>query len=605
MFSDEKAEFSLGFSCRRLSAVAPPASSSSSRNDSKVLSDDEYDTDFLASYSMPSSSPCHRFLVGTSLPSVAGSHDGADGDGYGESITPADGGGGDDTTANRLCLLRYREDSNELDLESAFVHPTGEVWSLACHPTDRTLAVTCGGGLDVGGGGVRFRTKLWRLPESAFEKDHDDDDDYDDMGAASNLGGSFDDGFGSDHRGSNAGRGRKRTESSASAMSAAGGKLETVLSIPHEAVGRDASESSASSEGWNGRVGCVLWNPLLSGGGSGSSNNGVEGRHLITVGWNDDSPIALWDVSDDSSSEAREVWSTGGGGAKFKGGKRTNRENILPRRASWDPHDPNIILFSSGPDVVAHDLRCRPDGNNAGGIGVLRAAHRCGGVADICHDALQPRVVATSGMDGTVKFWDLRMHLSARGEGDDGDDDVFRSGRQRPTATLLRAARGGHSHWCHRVAYNSFHDQLVLSAGTDGVVNLWRMSSCSSAPLLELEDNDEDDEDEDGEDEDEDQAGEDNINNDENDDGGREDEEASTSSPKSTAMDTPGGGEAKAEKKKESAAPDIRVARHECSDAAADTAWCVSDPWLYAALSCDGDVVVHHVPSKEKYKILL
>ena len=32
--------------------------------------------------------------------------------------------------------------------------------------------------------------------------------------------------------------------------------------------------------------------------------------------------------------------------------------------------------------------------------------------------------------------------------------------------------------------YNSFHDQLVLSGGTDGMVNLWRISSISSAPMM-------------------------------------------------------------------------------------------------------------------------
>ncbi len=37
------------------------------------------------------------------------------------------------------------------------------------------------------------------------------------------------------------------------------------------------------------------------------------------------------------------------------------------------------------------------------------------------------------------------------------------------------------------VAYNPFHDQLVLSAGSDGDALLWRVSSISSAPLLELD----------------------------------------------------------------------------------------------------------------------
>lgn len=38
------------------------------------------------------------------------------------------------------------------------------------------------------------------------------------------------------------------------------------------------------------------------------------------------------------------------------------------------------------------------------------------------------------------------------------------------------------------VRYNRCHDQLLLSGGTDSLVNLWRVSSISSAPLLEMED---------------------------------------------------------------------------------------------------------------------
>jgi hypothetical protein len=33
--------------------------------------------------------------------------------------------------------------------------------------------------------------------------------------------------------------------------------------------------------------------------------------------------------------------------------------------------------------------------------------------------------------------------------------------------------------------------------------------------------------------------------------------------------------------------------------------WSAADAWLYLTLGYDGNVVLHHVPSKEKYKILL
>jgi WD40 repeat protein len=49
-----------------------------------------------------------------------------------------------------------------------------------------------------------------------------------------------------------------------------------------------------------------------------------------------------------------------------------------------------------------------------------------------------------------------------------------RSMQKGPVRTLL-----GHSHWAVTCRYNPFHDQLMLSGGTDNGVNLWRIASCS------------------------------------------------------------------------------------------------------------------------------
>lgn len=48
------------------------------------------------------------------------------------------------------------------------------------------------------------------------------------------------------------------------------------------------------------------------------------------------------------------------------------------------------------------------------------------------------------------------------------------------------------------VKYNRFHDQLLLSGSSDCMVHLWRVSSVSSAPLLEPEDDDAESADADG-----------------------------------------------------------------------------------------------------------
>lgn len=89
-------------------------------------------------------------------------------------------------------------------------------------------------------------------------------------------------------------------------------------------------------------------------------------------------------------------------------------------------------------------------------------AHKYG-ARDVDYNPNKPFYVVTSGEDRLVKFWDIRKP-------------------DRPMKVLL-----GHSHWAWTVAFNRFHDQLILSGGTDSLVNLWRVSSISSAPLLELE----------------------------------------------------------------------------------------------------------------------
>jgi WD40 repeat protein len=132
-----------------------------------------------------------------------------------------------------------------------------------------------------------------------------------------------------------------------------------------------------------------------------------------------------------------------------------------------------------------------------------------------------------------------------------GQDGLLKFWDLRSAKQPLLVARGGHRHWVRRVSYNPFHDQLVLSAGTDSLVNLWRVSTISSAPLLTL-DNDENYED-----------------------------------------------------KSETSGPNVRVTRYEHMDSVYAISWGAADAWIYATVGYDGKVVLNHVPSKEKYKILL
>lgn len=128
------------------------------------------------------------------------------------------------------------------------------------------------------------------------------------------------------------------------------------------------------------------------------------------------------------------------------------------------------------------------------------------------------------------------------------------------------------------VAFNAFHDQLVLSGGGDGRVNLWRASSVSSAPLLEL--------------------GDDEI-------------FASGSTSGSTSAGGAGAAAASApaapaRRSEPKMAADAAIRAHEeHEDSVYSVAWSAASAWVYASLSYQGRVTVAQVPSAEKYKILL
>jgi WD40 repeat protein len=192
-------------------------------------------------------------------------------------------------------------------------------------------------------------------------------------------------------------------------------------------------------------------------------------------------------------------------------------------------------------------------------------------------------MLATSGRDGLIKFWDLRKTSSSTATTADYDDPTTTADHNRRIIKKQRpslVARGGHRHWATKVQFNPFHDQLVLSSGTDSIVNLWRMSTISSAPLVIF---------------------------DEDDLGGVDPLLGGERNP---AIDGPSsnirsGNNTEDGTKTTSEGPNVRVSRYEHMDSVNAIAWGAADAWVYVTASYDGKVVLNHVPSKEKYKILL
>mmetsp|Transcript_24846 Transcript_24846/g.42058 ORF Transcript_24846/g.42058 Transcript_24846/m.42058 type:complete len:415 (-) Transcript_24846:93-1337(-) len=164
-----------------------------------------------------------------------------------------------------------------------------------------------------------------------------------------------------------------------------------------------------------------------------------------------------------------------------------------------------------------------------------------GRTRDVDFNSNKPQALLTAGDDRKIKLWDARNFST-------------------PVKTLE-----GHSHWVWSAKYNPFHDQLVVSGGGDNVVNLWRIASCSSAPWLGA------------------------------DMGCIEDDE-----------DLEGLEQLDISRTTDADPPDVKIKsvdQHE--DCVYSLAWSPAEAWMYCSLSYEGRVVLNHVPSTEKYKILL
>ena len=193
------------------------------------------------------------------------------------------------------------------------------------------------------------------------------------------------------------------------------------------------------------------------------------------------------------------------------------------------------------------------------------------GIMDIDYNPNRPFMMGMACRNGTCQFYDVRLLTHP-----------VTHTTQQPVPVCV--ARGGHSHYCTSIRYNPFHDQLVVSTGADHMSHLWRLSSCSSAPVLlpttSLA-----------------HATTNTFLNDDDDD--VDDYHTNTMSPMATTNSVTNDDH-------HHTATNVCVQRYEYSDAVYTTAWGANDAWIYLTISYqDGKAVLQHVPSTEKYKILL
>lgn len=195
----------------------------------------------------------------------------------------------------------------------------------------------------------------------------------------------------------------------------------------------------------------------------------------------------------------------------------------------WSSHQNSaVIVAACGQTLRGYDTRSLCESF------VINSAHG-GTVRDVDVNPNKQHNIVSCGDDGLVKFWDTRS-------------------TKAPLFLLSE-----HTHWVWSVKYNSFHDQLVLSASSDAMVVL------SNVPSL------------------------------------------SSESPSSLLTDSISGGENFAIEDDAPALPKEghvkTFGEHDASVYAVE--WSTADPWVFASLSFDGCLVINKVPKQCKYGILL
>ncbi|KAI9217648.1 hypothetical protein BC828DRAFT_249782 [Blastocladiella britannica] len=181
----------------------------------------------------------------------------------------------------------------------------------------------------------------------------------------------------------------------------------------------------------------------------------------------------------------------------------------------------------------------------------------------------KPYQVMTGHDDGVVRVWDVRSVRSSATPSTPGGSGPGGEGAGARCVLEWQA----HSHWTTRVAYNRYHDQLVLSGSSDHQVALACIGSVSSLPV-----------------------------------GGSDSGGGGTYYSSEDEGAEGGGGEETTRPAVTTRPPRLEdgvlATLDHLEDSVYGLAWSAADPWTYCMSSYDGRVVVNSVPNTVKYKVM-
>ncbi|CUG92196.1 WD40 repeat-containing protein, putative [Bodo saltans] len=136
-------------------------------------------------------------------------------------------------------------------------------------------------------------------------------------------------------------------------------------------------------------------------------------------------------------------------------------------RAANDPHHTSIVAVGAAEGIFVADMREKKVVASA-----ASQPHAPRGQRWIEFSPSTANRLLTTGTDGTIQIWDLRMIAkpSSKPNSKAADESLG------PITTLR-----GHQHYCLGASFHPFHDRLVLSWSSDHTTKLWDLERDAQA----------------------------------------------------------------------------------------------------------------------------
>lgn len=296
-----------------------------------------------------------------------------------------------------------------------------------------------------------------------------------------------------------------------------------------------------------------------------------DGDHLLT---SNNGILQFWDVNEGKEVQEFSILSalerTGGSDPPLGPKKHTQVTDLR-----WSSlFNCSVVAAAVGPKIYGIDTRI-PD-HSPSSVCWLITDQRCNRIRSIDFNPNSQYYLASGGDDCRANFWDLRQ-LS------------------KPAVHLET-----HTHWIWSIRYNPFHDQLILSAGSDARVALMRLQSIASEPFGKMADYDLDEVDSQADGgEDLDCDGIDQRKQESLEDDKRQDDNQAL-------VDHDGPNATKSSPKQETAkqlGDEVIKVYEEHDDSVYAAEW-ATDPWIFASVGFESRLVINRVPKAEKFNIL-